>query len=216
MIRKLCICVFVIIFVLLGAHTAFAEGILFVEESPASVQESVTPNSTDEDAGEKDKDSGDNTTKKPIINKDVISQIAMEFLGAFLGVLAAITTDKQLEKKQYKEINHSLYEELQKVYSDRIENEKADFYQYSTPIWDIYMASGRLTLLATGNIEKEYIQIYSKIQYAQSLEQEYIHSIIVSSSERNEFSKKYIDLINEAREREANNIIQMISALPKK
>lgn len=162
----------------------------------------------------------ENGNDRSDVMTDVIIPVGLEFLGAFLGILTALAVNRYIEGQQYKELNRSLYQELQKVLTDLSDHDRKEFYRYLTPAWDIYLASGQLALLASGKIRKEYLEIYSKIQYAQELEQEYIHSKLMATNEngsltKDDFKKIYIQAINKARNREASEIMQLIEKLPK-
>ena len=147
---------------------------------------------------------------------NIIVPIAVEFLGAFLGVLTALGLNLHKSKKQYKELNKSLLNELLTVKKDlekRFSNNQ-EYYRYATPVWDINWAAGNLSILANRHIDKEYIHIYSKIQYAQELEREYIHSRLIENS-NNTFLDSYVYSIDSARKREGKEIKDLIEDLSK-
>lgn len=147
---------------------------------------------------------------------NAVIPIAVEFLGAFLGVLTALGLNSHTTKKQYIALNNSLYNELLILESDLQEHLKQDqdFYRYLTPVWDINLAAGNLSILTNKHIDKKYIEIYSKIQYAQELEREYVHSKLLEKKD-NEFLSNYTNTINNARIREAREIIILIGNLKK-
>lgn len=159
---------------------------------------------------------------------DIVLPLGLEFFGAFLGVLSALALDSVSEKKQWKEINSSLYCELQVIGNELKERDKEDYsyYQYITPVWDINMAAGNLSLLTHSKarkklIKKDYIDIYAKIHYAQTLERDYIQGRLLMLSScsttvsEDQITTDYINLIDNARKREANSILDMIQKLPK-
>lgn len=142
--------------------------------------------------------------------KNILSSIFTEMLGAFLGFLSAIVLTNRSNRKQMKELDFSLQKELQVIHEElegRLKNEFEDYYRYQTPIWDINLESGTLALVSSSKVYNKYIQIYSKIQYAQELELEYIHTKLFKETNKTEdFAKRYIDTIDNARRREAKNI----------
>lgn len=153
-------------------------------------------------------------------NNTIGNDLLIEFIGAFLAVLSALGLNSHSNKKQYKELNKSLHNELLTLESDLNKRltKNLDYYRYLTPVWDINLASGNLSLLSNGKINQEYIEIYSKIQYAQELEREYIHGKLMENqeNENNRFLKDYISTIDSARIREANEIKSLIDNLKKK
>ena len=142
--------------------------------------------------------------------KSVLSSIFIEMLGAFLGFLSAIVLTHRSNKKQMKELDISLLGELRAVYEElgeRLQKGFEDYYRYQTPIWDINLESGTLALVSSSKVYNKYIQIYSKIQYAQELESEYVHTkLFKHPNETDDFVERYIDTIDNARKREAENI----------
>lgn len=170
------------------------------------------------DLSEPDLQEEDNTNKANDILTDIIVPVALEFLGAFLGVLVALGSSAHGNKKQYKKLNESLYNELLMVEKDLKTrfSEKQDYYRYATPVWDINLAAGNLSILANRHVDKKYIEIYSKIQYAQELEREYIHSKLQEEHGSGDFLKSYIATINGARVEEANEIMKMILEIKSK
>lgn len=167
------------------------------------------------DSTEAQKDSAD---KSYNVFSDLIAPVSLEFLGAFLGVLTALWLNAHANKKQYKELNESLYNELLtlEIDLDKRFKEKQDYYRYLIPIWDINLASGNLSVLANRHIDKKYIEIYSKIQYAQELEREYIHSKLLKDHNNDDFLNAYIATVDTARIREAQEIKKMIVKLNKR
>lgn len=159
-----------------------------------------------------------NTDKYTDLFTDVLIPLVLEFIGAFLGVLTAIWLNSHANKKQYKELNEALYNELLALYSDLSTHliEEEEYYRYLTPVWDINLASGNLSILTNKHIDKKYIKIYSKIQYAQELECEYIHSKLLEDSTNGNFLCAYITTINNARIREAKEILSLIDELKNK
>lgn len=159
---------------------------------------------------------------------DIILPLCVEFFGAFLGVLTALALESYSEKKQWDDVNDSLLSELQKI-GIELEDRKEDdysYYQYVTPIWDINMAAGNLSLLTHSKsgknyVKKDYIDIYAKIHYAQSLERDYIqgrlliHNSYATDSFGDDVADGYINQIDLARKQEALLILEMIHKLPK-
>lgn len=159
---------------------------------------------------------------------DIILPLCLEFFGAFLGVLTALALDSYSEKKQWDDVNSSLLTELQSI-GIELEDRKQDdysYYQYITPVWDINMAAGNLSLLthsksAKNYIKKDYIDIYAKIHYAQSLERDYIQGRLLMRNFLNSentvdgIADDYINHIDSARKAEALLILEMIQKLPK-
>lgn len=146
--------------------------------------------------------------------KSILSSIFIEMLGACLGFLSAIALTNRSNKKLMKELDSSLLKELdeiQKELNERIENGFEDYYRYQTPIWDINLESGNLALVSNSKVYNKYIEIYSKIQYAQGLESEYVHTkLFKTTSEKDDFADKYIETIDNARQREAKKIREYI------
>ena len=137
-----------------------------------------------------------------------------EFVGAFLGVLTALGLNKYAEIKNISKLQTELYMELSKI-SDELEarlKEKEDyiFYQYSTPLWDINLAAGNLSLFISSKKYKPYIEIYARIQYAQSLENEYSSIRTLKNNMLEDSFKIYKTTIENARKREAKEIYDMI------
>lgn len=155
---------------------------------------------------------------------DLVFPFIIEFFGAFLGIIAAILLDSLFEKQKYKSINQELFEELTSIkeeLNERYSDQKDDVYfRYLTPVWNIHMESGNLELL-TKIIHQKYIDIYTKIQYAQELENEYIHcrflmSTINQNNNNTCFNQIYINEINNLRNEQAVEIIDLIDKLEEK
>lgn len=178
-----------------------------------------------------DNNSGNNTQHfmpQLSFQTDIILPLCVEFFGAFLGVLTALALESYSEKKQWDDVNASLLTELQKI-GIELEDRKEDdysYYQYVTPIWDINMAAGNLSLLTHSKsgknyVKKDYIDIYAKIHYAQSLERDYIqgrlliHNAYATDSFGDDVADGYINQIDLARKQEALLILEMIQKLPK-
>ena len=176
------------------------------EESQDSATEVVNENSSN------------NPPPKNNILANVVLPVSLEFLGAFLGVLTALWLNFHLNKKQYKEINESLHKELLTLREDLNTQitKKHEYYRYSIPVWEINLASGNLSVLVYKHIDKKYIEIYSKIQYAQELEREYIHSRLLETNDKTDFLNAYINAIDSARIREAEEIKEMINKIENK
>lgn len=146
---------------------------------------------------------------------NLITSFGIEVIGAFLGFLSAIAFANRSNKSQRKELDAGLYRELEAIYNElteRIEDTDFwDFYRYQIPIWEINLASGSLALVANAKIYNKYIEVYSKIQYAQVLENEYLHTkLFADTSNSEDFACRYIDTINSARKREAEAIRENI------
>lgn len=165
----------------------------------------------------------DNNNEAPVVNSkikldkliNIICSILIEIIGAFLGFLFAIAFANRSDKQRVKELDSSLYNELEKIYKElgeRLkEQELEDYYCYQTTIWDISLASGTLALVTNSEIYQKYIQIYSMIQYAQNLESGYVHArLLADTYESGKFVKGYIHAIGNARKREAKNIYEHI------
>ncbi len=153
------------------------------------------------------------------LKKDLVLSLLAEFVGAFLGVLTALGLNKYAEIKSVAKLKMEIYAELKKIF-DELDNrlkQKNDyiFYQYSTPIWNIYLATGNLTLFISRKKYKPYIDVYAKIQYAQSLENEYANIRTLSNNETDSSFEIYKKTIEDARKREAQEIYNMISVLKK-
>lgn len=145
----------------------------------------------------------------------IYSSIVVEIIGAFLGFLSAIAFANRSNRKQTKELDSSLYNELKTIYNELKErltdNDFGDFYRYQTPIWEINLASGALALVANSLVYNKYINIYSKIQYAQTLEMEYLNTkLYAKTDDSSSFAYRYIVTIDKARRREAENICEQI------
>ena len=147
---------------------------------------------------------------------DVVGTIGVEFVGAFLGFLFAIAFANRSNRKQTKELDRSLHNELEVIYNElntRLKDEEfSDFYCYQTPIWEINLASGTLALVTNSLVFNKYIKVYSKIQYAQTLEKEYLHAkLFAKDDEPSSFAYRYILAIDKARRREAEGICEQIN-----
>lgn len=151
--------------------------------------------------------------------KNILSSVIVEMLGAFLGFLSAIALTNRSNRKQMKELDASLLDELRKIckeLEERLEDkESEDYFRYQTPIWEISLQSGTLALVINNKVYNKYIQIYSKIQYAQDLESEYVHAklnekVDEKKGEKECFVNRYIRTIDLARKREAKDIYEYI------
>lgn len=154
----------------------------------------------------------------------IVFPLFLEFLGAFLGVFLALWLESRGQAQQAKEVNENLYLELigiGKELEKRLNNEDYDYYQYVTPVWDINMAAGNLSLLTQTrrkkkNIHQEYIEIYAAIHYAQTLERDYIQGKLLPHSVGSDRAvTNYLNTIDKARKREAKAIYEKIKKLPK-
>lgn len=146
---------------------------------------------------------------------DTLRSITFEVIGAFLGFLSAIAFANRSNKAESKKLDTCLHNELEAIHNElreRIEGDDfKDFFRYQIPIWEINLASGSLALLTNAKVYDRYINIYSKIQYAQVLESEYIHTKISISN--NDFSYRYLETIDQARKREAKAILESIQEI---
>ena len=147
--------------------------------------------------------------------KDISKSVLIEMVGAFLGFLSAIMLANRSNRKQMKELDVSLMNELRKIFNEleeRFEDEDPeDYYRYQTPIWEINLESGALALVVNNKVYNKYIKIYSKIQYAQELEAEYVHAKLHENKYEEEcFVYRYAETINKARKREAKDIYEYI------
>ena len=191
-----------------------------ISDTPSTTSETVADNNSHNNAPQ--------TTSQNTFLTDILQPLCVEFFGAFLGVLTALASKSYTERKQWDEVNTSLFNELQKI-STELEDRKQDdysYYQYVTPIWDINMAAGSLSLLTHSKfgknyIKKDYIDIYARIHYAQSLERDYIQGRLLIRSAYNTddlgdgVADGYINQIDLARKQEALLILEMIQKLPK-
>lgn len=145
---------------------------------------------------------------------DVLGSVFTEMLGACLGFLSAIMLTNLSNRKQMKELDSSLLLELRGIKEElekRFRIGFEDYYCYQTPIWDINLESGALALVGNSKVYNKYIQIYSKIQYAQGLESEYVHTRLFKvTNNEDDFADRYIKTIDDARKREAKNIHEYI------
>lgn len=153
---------------------------------------------------------------------NICSSVLVEMLGAFLGFLSAIVLTNRSNKKQMVELDTSLLSELNKIFNELEErlkdNISEDYFRYQTPIWEISLESGVLALVVNNKVYKKYIQIYSKIQYAQDLETEYVHAKVYEEvKERRDkkvcFVDRYIETLDTARKREAKEIYEYIKKM---
>lgn len=153
------------------------------------------------------------------LKQNLALSLLVEFVGAFLGVLTALALNKYSENKSIANLEKELLDELssiRKELEERINQEKDFiFYRYSTPIWDINLAAGNLSLFINRTEYKSYIKVYAKIQYAQSLENEYANIMQLSDDKSEESFDEYKSTIEFGRKREAQNILNMIIELKK-
>jgi len=190
------------------------ENQIFVKaEEPAIVRSVDNDIELEEPNKENDETADEQTTKWESI-KSIFGSIFIEMLGACLGFLSAIALTNRSNKKLMKELDASLLKELGKIQEElkeRIENGFEEYYRYQTPMWDINLESGNLALVSNSQVYNKYIEIYSKIQYAQGLESEYVHTkLFKTTSKKDDFADKYIEIIDNARKREANTIYEYI------
>lgn len=141
--------------------------------------------------------------------RDFIFPMFIEFIGAFLGVLSALALNSHSDKKTSKELEKALKKELQNINKEleKYSSEKEYvYYKYDTTVWDINLAAGNLSLFINSKANKKYIDIYSKIQYAQGLENEYLRMKLLKEEDLDDGIKKYKNTIYKARLRMANEI----------
>ena len=197
-----------------------------ITESSHAISDTIS--TTSEMAADNSTNDASQTTPQNTFLTDIFQPLCVEFFGAFLGVLTALALESYSEKKQWDEVNTSLFNELQKIGIELEDRKKDDYsyYQYVTPIWDINMAAGSLSLLTHSKsgknyIKKDYIDIYAKIHYAQSLERDYIQGRLLTRSTYktdavgDDVADRYINQIDLARKHEALLILEMIQNLPK-
>lgn len=157
------------------------------------------------------------------ILQNITFPLVIEFIGAFLGVLSALALDSHANKKQYADVNNSLFDELKGIGNElhKIIGTDYLFYYYLTPAWDINMAAGNLSLLTEPKLRKKginskYITIYAQIQYAQKLEHEYLQCRLLELKGDVESGlTEYTKVIDKARKNEAHKIYEMINNLTK-
>ena len=184
---------------------------------PSSTMDITTPMETaiPVETGMPDNPSED--TQSQGVGEFIVSVI-IEFFGAFLGVLAALYLESRSENKQWDDVNASLLEELLNIGKDLEERMKNDYiyYQYATPVWDINMAAGNLSTLthphsSKKQINKEYIEIYVSIHYAQALERDYIQGRLLMLGKN--CNDDFFRAIDEARKAQCKSILKMINEL---
>ncbi len=200
-----------------GFITAYASNEVssFIEETQDLTSYTSLENETPKDEVVTEIDSEKKTDSKTKVNivTDVVIPVIIEFLGAFLGVISAIWLSRNDERKKIKELNSSIQRELLTIYhdlKDYLEKEKDEFYRYDTTIWDINLTSGAFNNLDYSTYAK-YITIYSKIKYAQEIEREWSHSVIISNP--SEIAKNFIEATNLERKRLGNEILKDIKKI---
>lgn len=154
---------------------------------------------------------------------DFLIPLGIQILGVAGGLLGTIAIGKLTNKRQRRELDFSLRNEIKTIHDELelrlAQEEDYSWYQYSTPVWDINLASGSLSFLANHHIYKKYIGIYSNIQYAQELEKEYTHSKLLQDSyaikHEGGFLNDYISDTDAARKECAKKICKMILELLK-
>ena len=147
------------------------------------------------------------------ICEDVIIPLLIEFFGAFLGILSAIGLSNSNKHQKHNELNQSLKSELIRIKEELIEHIHSggkDYYRYATPTWDIHMKSGTFNDIDYDKYKK-YIDVYSKIEYAQEVEREWTHSVLMADISK--IGKAYIDTMNNERLKRAQEIIDAIESL---
>ena len=113
---------------------------------------------------------------------DVLIPFLLEVIGAFLGVFGAIWLSRKETREKRKELVRSLKEELTKINNELEERLKykgnRDYYRYPTQVWDINTRSEILGNLSLQDY-RNYIDIYSQIEFAQEIEGEWFHSSLI-------------------------------------
>ena len=160
------------------------------------------------------------TSERYNIFINVIIPLGIEFFGAFLGFLSAILLSAKVDKRKRTDLEKSLCKELETIKNELEErlkdNTSDEIYSYITTAWDINLASGSLSFITNNYIYRKYFDTYSKIQYAQQLEKEYIKGKLSQNSDnKNSFTYRYIQTMDVARKREAQLIFDMIKKLLK-
>jgi len=155
---------------------------------------------------------------------EVVIPLFLQAFGAFAGFIGALYISNRDSRKQSKELDDSLRDELTTLRDELEERIKLSndylMFRYSIPAWDSSLTSGLLSAQSSHSVYKKYVKIYSLIQYAQELEKEYTQSKIIESlcatengnSDRN-FIKEYVNLIDEERVKCARNIHSDIGKL---
>lgn len=209
-------------FIVVYLGICFILGLMVIENQiVVKAEEPTVVTPVDNDIGLQEADiinsraAEDRTSKRESI-KSMLGSIFIEMLGACLGFLSAIALTNRSNKELMKELDSSLLNELgeiRKEQKERLEKGFQDYYCYQTPIWDINLESGNLALVSSSKIYNKYIKIYSKIQYAQGLESEYVHTKLfktTNGADEDDFADNYIATIDSARKREANEILEYI------
>ena len=221
LVNKITLPIFIVLFLcsinICGFITAYASNEVssFIEETQDLTSYTSLENETPKDEVVTEIDSEKKTDSKTKVNfvTDVVIPVIIEFLGAFLGVISAIWLSRNDERKKIKELNSSIQRELLTIYhdlKDYLEKEKDEFYRYDTTIWDINLTSGAFNNLDYSTYAK-YITIYSKIKYAQEIEREWSHSVIISNP--SEIAKNFIEATNLERKRLGNEILKDIKKI---
>lgn len=154
--KYICLNIALLLFLLINyAPSSIAEN---SSEISQKVFVEIVPDNADSDNNKITR----NDDFKEAITTNVVIPVIMEFLGAFLGIIAALALDRRTQQKNYEELNNNLLSELTSVLNDLENNKNADFYRYPTPIWDMYLSSGELTLLTTKQVTKNTLKSMQK------------------------------------------------------
>lgn len=161
---------------------------------------------------------------------DFIIPLSIEFIGAFLGFFFAIQLGNITKQQQLKNVNIELFSELRVIANDikstyqLRENTNGEItgghvdivFLYQTPKWDILLSAGELATIVNKSKKTniDFLDIYSDIFHAQSLENEYLTAKRNANS-NDSFFETYITKIKEEKLKIAIQIYTKISQLHK-
>lgn len=136
-----------------------------------------------------------------------LGQLFLQIIGSAIGIVLGLWVSKHKDRKIAKDIDTRLKNELGIIQSEleqRMKRQGRDFYMYSTPVWDICVKEGSFSKLDYGKY-KQYIGVYTKIQYAQKVEEQWSNGVLANDLDK-DFKKQYTEVMNEER----NKMIQII------
>ena len=208
-----------IFFLMVGIIVGCYSNLMYVSAEQTSDSKQIQINESDSNYrqnGDLEKQ-GSETNKKNDsqinIYTDIILPVVMEAIGACLGILGAVYLSGCDIRKKRRVLDCNLQNELieiKKELEKHINASGTDYYRYATPIWDLIIKSGTLDSLDYTKYER-YINIYSKIQYAQEVEREWTHSMLLP--DKTNFNKIYTEIMNNERLNIAEEINQAIKLL---
>lgn len=127
--KYICLNIALLLFLLINyAPSSIAEN---SSEISQKVFVEIVPDNADSDNNKITR----NDDFKEAITTNVVIPVIMEFLGAFLGIIAALALDRRTQQKNYEELNNNLLSELTSgrivfIVSNHINNVKDDYENY--------------------------------------------------------------------------------------